>query len=125
MREDFGDGENHVARIAFLPGGAVDGEGDRNRLRVGDLVSRYQPGTKRAEGVEALSLHPLAAAVGLPIALRDVVGKTVAGDMRQGVFASDALRLDADDKSKLCLPVHPLGALRPHEIVVRALDAGY
>src|SRR5262245_15228294 len=121
MREDFGDGEDHVARIALLANGAVDSEGDRNRLRVRDLVSRYQPGTERTEGVEALSLHPLAAAVGLPIALRDVVGETVAGDMRQRVFASDALRLDADDKGKLRLPVHPLGALRPHEIVVRAL----
>ena len=86
MREDLGDGEDHVARIALLPDSAVDGERERNRLRVGNLVGRHEPRSERTERVEALALDPLAAAVGLPVALRHVVGQTVAGDMRKRVL---------------------------------------
>src|SRR5271165_1684234 len=124
MRDDLGHGEDHVARIALLPDGAVDGEHERDLLRIGDLVGGHQPGAQRTEGVEALAFYPLAAAVGLPVALRHVIGETVAGDMRKCVFTADAPGFDADDKGKLRLPVHLVGALGLHEIVIGTLDAG-
>src|SRR5271165_4224238 len=124
MRKDLGDGEDHVAGVALLPDGAVDGERERDRLRVGDLVGRHQPRPERTERVEALALHPLAAALGLPLALRDIVGEAIAGDLLERVALSDALRLGPDNDPELDLPVHGGRSFRPDDIVVGALDGG-
>src|SRR5208337_78389 len=113
MRDNLSDGEDHVTRVALLPDRPVDGERDRDRLRVGDFVGRHEPRAKRPERVEALALDPLAAAVCLPVALRDVIGQTVACNMRKGVCQTDAPRFGPDDKGELRLPVplsQPWGA---------------
>src|SRR5271166_171559 len=124
MRKDLRHGEDHVARIALLTDGAVYREFERNSLGVRDLVGGHKPRAQWTERIEALALDPLSAAVGLPVALRHVVGETIAGDVRKRVLTADALRFDADDEGQLYLPIHRLGTLRLHNIVVWALDAG-
>src|SRR6202008_4362179 len=62
--------EDHGLGAAVLIAVAVDLQPHREVLRIGNLVPGHQPRTGGAEGVAALALVPLAAALDLELALR-------------------------------------------------------
>ena len=65
-----------------------------------------------------LALYPLAGALHLEAALGNVVAQAVAGDVRQRVLLVDIAGARADDEGDLNLPVHAVGVLRVHDVVV-------
>src|SRR5574341_280973 len=77
--------EPHGAGVAVLEAVAIDLKPQVEVLRVGHVVGRHKPGADRAEGVAALALVPLAAALELVLALRHVVHHAVAGHVLQSV----------------------------------------
>ncbi len=66
---------------------AVDLGPQRELAGIGHLVGGDQPRADRAEGVGALALGPLAAALDLKLALGDVVDDAIAGDVLARVMA--------------------------------------
>ena len=100
------DAEDHVGGGAVLARDVVDRERQAQVLRVGDLVGGDQLRAERVERLAALALVPLAAALELELALRDVVREHVAGHVvaRLGGGAEVARRT-ADDDAELDLPV--------------------
>ena len=97
--------EDHGLGAAVLVAVAVDLEPHVEVLRVGDLVRGHQPGADRAEGVAALALVPLAAALDLEVALGDVVDDAIAGDVVHRVGFGDVAGLLADDDAEFDFPV--------------------
>ena len=73
VADQMRDAEHHRARVAALHALAVDVEPHVERLRIGHFVARHQIRPDRAEGVAALAVVPLAAALELEVALRYVV----------------------------------------------------
>ena len=73
--------------MAALVAVAVDLELHRKLLRVAHFVGGDEPRANRAEGVAALALVPLAAALELVLALGDVVDDAVAGNVRERVVS--------------------------------------
>src|SRR5258706_10544492 len=84
------DAEDHRLGGAFLTRLAIHGKPHVEVLRLGDLILGDEPRAKRTESLRALALRPLAGALDLEFALRDVVGKAIASD---------------------CLPCGPLGEI--------------
>src|SRR5262249_53462721 len=96
------DAEHHRARVAVLVAVAVDLEPEIQRLRVGHLVGRHQPGAEGPEGVVALALVPLAAAaLELDLALGDVVDDAVARHVRHRRALVDVASAGADHDAEL------------------------
>ena len=118
----MGDAEDHRLGRAVLVAVAVDFEPHLEVLRVGDFVAGDQPGADRAEGVGRLALGPLAAALGLEVALAEVVDDAIAGDMVEGVLLVDVAGFLADDDAELDFPVGLEGVLGQDDIVVGADD---
>jgi hypothetical protein len=87
------------------------------------LVGRDQPGAERAEGRAALALGPLTAALGLELALRDVVADAEAGDRRHGVLLGDIGAAIADHDRELDFPIGLHRVLRDLDVVIGADDA--
>ena len=116
--------EDHLVGVAALPLLAVDGEPEGELLRVGDLVRCREERAERREGVLALALRPLAAALELVLALRVVVVEGVAGHVRGGVLARHVAGPAADHDRQLHLPVGLHGAAGEDEVVVRAAQRG-
>src|SRR6266550_32237 len=119
------DRVDHVARVAVLLGLAVDAEQEPQRLRIGNLVPRHDPGTDWAETVKALALEVLAAPPELDVARADVVHRDKAKDVVKSAHTRNVDAAPADDKAQLDLPVD----LTRHrgvdtDIVMRAGDAG-
>src|SRR5690606_17364441 len=114
--------ENHVSRIAVLARLPVDGKAQFEIGNVGNFVGGGDPGADRGEIVEAFPLAPLAAAIHLPIALRDIVHPAVAGNGGQcGLFVHPR-NPTADHYAQLHFPVG-MGAAGRHENgVVRTAD---
>src|SRR5205814_10368874 len=75
--------ENQLARRAALLGLAVHLEPELEIVHVADLVGRGEKRPERREGIAALALHPLAAALELERPLRVVVVQHVPGDVAQ------------------------------------------
>ena len=71
VADELGDAEDHRLGRAVLAAVAVDLEPHVEVLRVGDFVVGDEPGADRAEGVAALALVPLAAALDLEFALAE------------------------------------------------------
>src|SRR5215831_3833009 len=122
IADDLVDPEDQVAGVAALPPLAVDLGPQRELSRVADLVGCDQPGADRAEGVGALTLGPLSAALDLEFALTDVVDDAIAGDMPARLGLRDITGEAADDDAELDLVVGLLRALRDDHIVVGAAD---
>ena len=119
VTDDRGDAEVHVGGAGLLQRLPVHVAGDRERLRVGDLVGRDQDRPHRAEGVERLAADPLAVAE-LQVAGRHVVEAGVAEDVGERVRLGDASRGPADHDPELGLVVDlarsapgPSGSPRP------------
>ena len=112
IADDMRHPEDHLVGRAGLAAFAVDVEEQRKVLRILHLVGGDQPGPERTEGVAALTLGPLTAALDLPFTLGDVVGEDVAGDVAKGVRLGDILRRPPDHDAELDLPVQLLRFLR-------------
>ena len=115
--------EDHLVGAAPLALLAVDGEPHGQLLRVADLVRRREERPERREGVLALALRPLAAALELVLALRVVVVEGVAGHVRERVLAGHVAGAPADHDRELHLPVRLHRAAGEDEVVVRARRA--
>jgi len=122
VRDQRSHVEDHGARAAVLVALAVDLQPHVQGLSVGYLVARHQPGAQRAEGVAALALVPLSAALQLVGAFGDVVDDAKAGDMVQRIGFGDITRGLADDDAEFDLPVDLLRARRDLDVVVRTDD---
>ena len=72
--------EDHVRGRSVLPGLTVHQESHPQRVRVLDLVRCDKPRAERVEGLAALALVPLPAALELELALGDVVRDRVPAD---------------------------------------------
>ncbi len=103
--DDIGDAEDHRPGRTVLVALAIDLEPHGEVLRIGDFVAGHEPGADWAEGVGALALVPGAAALGLEMALGDVVADAVAGDVIEGVRLVDIAGFLADDHGQLDFPV--------------------
>ena len=117
--------EDHVAGRAVLHALAAHLADHVERLRVGHLVGGDEPGPDRAEGVGALALGPLPAALDLEFALGNVVDDAIAGDVFERVVLGDILRRGADDDAEFDLPIAFLRALRQDDVVIGAADASW
>ena len=87
---------------------------------VADFVWRHQPWAERAECVVRLALGPLAAALDLEEALRNVVADGVAGHMLQRIGFRDVFGFAADDDGEFDFPIELGGAAWLLHIVIRA-----
>src|SRR5512135_143157 len=74
----LGHGENHVARRATLHEFAVYAEAQRQILRIRDLVACGEKRPEWREGVSALALEALPAAIELKVALGKIDADAVA-----------------------------------------------
>src|SRR5207237_8954649 len=90
LRPRFDDGAyriDHVARVAILLHRPVETDLKVQRLRVRDLVARYDPRTGRARSVKALALEVLPAPAALDVPCRHVVQHRVTKDIGPHVSA--------------------------------------
>src|SRR4051812_19318784 len=94
--DDVRDIEDHRPGVAALALLAVHVEPHVKRLDVLDLVLGDEPGPERAEGLAALALGPLAAALDLELPLGDVVADAVAGDDVERVLLREIAGARAD-----------------------------
>ncbi len=122
VRHEEGDAVDHGLGGAVLHGLAIDREPHVERLRVGNLVLRHQPGADRAEGVGGLALGPLSRMLELEGALGDIVHDAVAGDIIQRLGFRDVFRGLADDDAELDFPIGLLRAARDQHIVIRTAN---
>jgi hypothetical protein len=106
--------EHHGRGAAGLHALAVQFQVQVELLHVDHFVARDQPRADRAEGVAALALVPLRAALVLVLALGNVVDDAVAGHVLERIGFADILRAGADDDAQLDFPVGLLRALRQH-----------
>src|SRR5204862_3062131 len=106
--EDHGPG---IAGLALLP---VHVEPHVELLHVLDLVFGDEPRPERAERLAALALGPLSAALGLEVALRDVVADAVAGDDIERVLLRQIARAAPDHDRDLAFVVELGRGLRDH-----------
>src|SRR5450830_1026225 len=111
--------ENHGAGVAVLVAPAVHLQPKMQRMRVGHLVGRDQPGAGGAEGVAALALVPGAAALQLVAALGHIVDHAVAGHVVHGFGLFDVAGRAPDDHAQLDLPIGLQRSARDAHIVVR------
>ena len=111
---DLGDPEDHLGRRRVLHGLAVDAGEQALVLRVAELVGCDDHGADRAEGVEALSAHPLLIRE-LEVAGADVVRGGVAEDGVERLRL--AHRLDRGGRSRRpARPPSPPGRSGPPAI---------
>src|SRR5437764_1362376 len=122
IADDVVDAKDQVGSVAVLPPLAIDLGPQLQLARVGHLVGGDQPRPHWAEGVAALALGPLAAALELVFALGDVIDDAIAGDVLGRVMYRDIERLRADDDAELDLVIGLLRALRDDHVIVRAAD---
>src|SRR5207302_7907884 len=101
IADDVVDPEDQIGGVAVLPALAIDLGPQRQLAGVGHLVGGDQPRADRAEGVGALALGPLAAALELEFALGDVIDEAIAGNVLWRVVHRDVARLGADDDTEL------------------------
>src|SRR5256885_406455 len=114
--------EDQLARRAALLGLAVHLEPELEIVYVTDLVGCGEKRPERREGIAALALHPLAAALELEGALRVIVVQHVSGDVAQRLVALDVRRPAAQHDGQLDLPVDFGAALRDHHVVIWPAD---
>src|SRR4051812_18029518 len=81
IADQFRNAEDHVGAVAVLIAPAIHFEPHRERVWIGDLIFRDQPGTERTKGVAPLALVPGTAAFQLELPLRYVMDHAVARDM--------------------------------------------
>ena len=117
-RHDRRHREDHLGRGGVLLDVTVDGELQRDRLRVGNHVGRQDARAHRAERVVPLAVHPveklvalarLAVGVGLERAVADVVDDRVAGDAAHRLVLVDVPAAAADHDGQLAFPVDLVG----------------
>src|SRR3954466_3796157 len=121
--DDVLDIEDHRLRVAALALLAVHVEPHVELLDVGDLVLGDEPRSERAEGLAALALGPLAAALGLEVAFRDVVANAITRDDIERVLLGQVAPARTDHDCDLTLVIEFGRALRDHRVVVRSDDA--
>src|SRR2546423_13302054 len=114
--------EDQLARRAALLGLAVHFEPELEIVHVADLVGRGEKRPERREGIAALALHPLAAALELEGALRVIVVQHVPGDVAQRLVALDVRRPAAPHDGQPDLPAALGRALRDHHVVIWPAD---
>ena len=106
---------------------AVDGAGEPQVVRVGDLVDRDELGAERAEAGDVLAGPEARARVDLAL-LRFAVGEVVedghAGDVVERLGLLDAERALADDEHQLGLVVEAHDAVGPDHVRLVADQAG-
>src|SRR5262249_14646281 len=122
IADNFVDTKDQISGIAVLPPLAVDLGPQRQLAGIGNLVGGNQPRPGRTEGVGALALGPLPAALDLKLALGDIVDDAIAGDMLAGVRLRDVTSEAADNDTELDLVIGLLRVLRDDHVVVRAAD---
>ena len=74
-------GKIMLALVPFCRWTPFTGQGHGEGLRVGDLIGRHEDGAERVEGRATLAQVPLRGALELELALGDVMGDGVAGDV--------------------------------------------
>src|SRR5260370_14970673 len=97
IADDLVDPEDQVRGIAVLYPLAVDLGPQCEVARVGHLVGGDDPRADRGEGVRALALGPLPAALDLKFPLGNIVHDAVAGEVLGRVMNGDVARRAADD----------------------------
>ena len=118
MVHEVVDGKRHVACVTRLPHLAVNLQGNREPVRIGDFIRRYEPRTERTGAIEALSPEPLAFPV-LHIARAEVHEHGVPGDVSPGVALRNVTAAAAD----LCYAADMPPTLTHIALQVRNLDA--
>src|SRR3984893_5282514 len=89
IAEDVVDAQDQAGGVAVLPPLAVDLGPQLQLAGVGDFVGGDDPRTHWTEGVAALALGPLPAALELEFALGDVIDGAIAGDVLGRVVDPD------------------------------------
>src|SRR5579862_4571028 len=121
MRDLLGGGEDHLARVRILLQDAIDPELDREKLRIGDLPGRDEPGPHRARAIEHLLPDPVIFEWRLEgdvrsrrqIARREIVADRVEGDVIERFLERHVASLCTDDATELRFPI---------ELLARELD---
>ena len=117
-RHDRRHRKDHLGRRGILPDVTVQGELERDRLRVGDDVGRQDARPHRAERVVPLAVHPVeklvalarfAVGVGLERTVADVVDDRVASDAAHRLVFVDVPAAAADHDGQLAFPVDLVG----------------
>src|SRR6516162_10390608 len=122
IADDLVDPEDEVRGVAVLHPLAVDLGPQPELAWIRHFVGGHDAGADRAEGVGALALGPLPAALDLKFALGDVVHDTVAGDVFARVVGRNIARETADDDAELDLPVGLLRRLRNDHVIIWPTD---
>src|SRR6266576_3310731 len=118
--------DHEILRRAGLLGLSVHLEPQAEVVHVRDLVGRGEKRAERREGVAALALHPLAAALELEGPLRVVVVEHVARHVlpREHGVSLDIAGAAANDDCELHLPMGLGAAFRDDHVVVGAAQGG-
>src|SRR5260370_4471406 len=112
IADDLVDPEDQVRGIAVLYPLAVDLGPQCELARVGHLVGGDDPRADRGEGVRALALGPLPAALDLKFPLGNIVHDAVAGDIFARIVGRAIPRPGAHHDSELDPPAALLRAFR-------------
>lgn len=105
-RDGLLDAKDHIGRVAVLHNLAVQLGGDAQRLRVLDQVGANDGRPKGRPAVVALAERPLAAAaLELPVAVRDVVADGVAEHVVERLGLGHVTARLADHRHELALVV--------------------
>src|SRR5665213_1822489 len=114
--------ENHLGSRAVLKAMSVDLEPQAQRRIVAHAVGRHEPRSDRSETICRLSFYPLAAALQLPGALRQIIDDTVACDAGARLCLIGVCQRMSNHDTKFHLPVHFPGSLGKHDVIVRACN---
>src|SRR5271156_4484268 len=117
------DSEDHGPCVAALIAMTISLQPHVEVLRVGDFVGGDEPRTDGAEGIRALSLHPLASSLKLKSALGEIVDHAVSSHIGKRVFLGKILRLLSNHHAEFNLPVGFGRAARDDHVIVGAADS--
>ena len=106
--------------LLCLPDFAVHVQRDIELVGVADFIGGDQPGAEWFQGVGALALGPLGAALQLKDPFRDVIPHTEARDVTHGIFHRNIRPRLAEHHSQLGFPIQLGAALGHHHRVVWA-----
>src|SRR5215216_4226108 len=99
------DPEDHRCGGAVLIAASIDLEPQCEILRVGDFVPRHQPGSRRTKSIRRFSLDPLAAALELKFAFRQIIDDAIARDMTKRIGFLYVTGILANHHTEFHLPV--------------------
>src|SRR6185437_5606756 len=101
---------------------AIHAQPQLQRSGVSNLIPGHEPRAERPEGIAALPLDPLAAALELECPLGQVIDDQIACNVCQRLTAGYSTCALADENAELHFPIGLLASRRQHHVIVRTAD---